>query len=102
VNSYATFQFETGVAASDPSCVSPATCNVPPKGAAFYPYYSIQTPGGAHAKCFLMFGDLMGSGLPGLNSYGADFQYGTADTVTGHFPEHLGPINANPCLDQTQ
>jgi hypothetical protein len=101
VNSYSLFQFETGVAASDASCVSPATCNVPPKDAAFYPYYSFQIPGGAHAQCFLLFGDHISSWLPGINSFGADFQYGGLDT-DGDFPEHVSALHLNPCLDQTR
>jgi hypothetical protein len=103
VNTYGTFQFETGVAASDPSCtLVPATCTVPPKGAQFYPYYSVQIPAGSHAQCFLLFGDFISSGLPGLNSFGAEAQYGNPDTVTGHYPEHLSPIHINPCVDQTR
>jgi len=57
VNPFATIQFETGVPASDPTCLDPTTCVVPPVGAAFYPFFALRFGEvGDAERCALLFG----------------------------------------------
>jgi hypothetical protein len=56
-------------------------CVVPPVGAQFYPYYSVQLGEQGWQQwdgqgCALLFGNVRG---PGIATYGRDVQYGTPD-----------------------
>jgi len=103
VNPFATFQFETGVSASDPTCTNPSNCVVPPQGAAFYPFFALRT-GDLHDRnrgredeaeqCVLIFGSFSGRGI---NNFGGVAQYGSPDAAR-FFQEHVSATQLNPCL----
>jgi hypothetical protein len=102
VHPFATLQFETGVSASDPTCTTPSNCVVPPRGAAFYPFYALRDGDdddrehgeerGRH--CALIFGNFSGRGIL---DFGRDAQYGSPD-VARAFQEHVSAVLLNPCL----
>ena len=106
-NSYPILQFETDVLASETSTCNPdgSGCTVPPAGAAFYPFYSVQgeedtlapasTFGGGHTddSCVFEFGNL----TRGVNNFGKDAQYGTPN-LPWFFGTASGGPQANPCL----
>jgi hypothetical protein len=104
VNPYATLQFETGVSASDPACVSPSNCFLPPQGAKFYPFFALRrgdaddrdgTDEGERAEnCALIFGNFSGRGIV---NFGGIAQYGSPDTAR-FFREHVSAVQLNPCL----
>jgi hypothetical protein len=96
VHPFTQFQFESGAPATDPNCVSPSTCVIPPTGAAFYPYYSFQMTHDS-AECIILFGDHISSSIRGINSFGGDLQYGASD-VARAFQEKVSALHLNPCL----
>jgi hypothetical protein len=106
INSFATLQFETGVSATDPTCTIAHLndCVVPPKKAAFYPFYALRTGERDDRKdgreedeaerCVLIFGNFSGREI---NNFGGDAQYGSPD-VARFFQEHVSAVQLNPCL----
>jgi hypothetical protein len=88
---YASMQFVTGVAASEPGCRPNGTgCTMPPPGAAFYPFYALSARG---PQCILTFGNnIRGSTT---NNFGGVKEWGAYDqAVPGTFQS--GEF-ANPC-----
>lgn len=87
---YSQIQFETEVAASETTCHPNANgCVVPPRPAAFYPFYSLSTSRG----CALMFGNFGGTN----NNFGGDAQYGPPN-VAWFFATNSSGIQDNPCI----
>ena len=91
-HSYSKVQFETEVAASETTCMPDGSgCVVPPVGAVFYPYYSVNRTG---EECSLMFGNLSGRGF---DNFGGDAQYGTPNLPWFFGDISSGPVR-NPCI----
>jgi len=89
---YNKVQFETEVGASESTCMPDGSgCVVPPKGAAFYPFYSVSQDGGS---CAFVFGNLSGKGI---NNFGGDRQYGHPK-LEWFFGLSSGGIRSNPCI----
>ena len=108
VNPFATLQFETGVSASDPNCTTPSNCFIPPRGAAFYPFFAVRT-GDLDDRnrrkeleeaehCALLFGNFS---RRGINNFGGDAQYGFPD-VSRFFQEHVSAVQLNPCIPRIE
>jgi len=90
-------QFETDVSASEQNCQPNGVgCVVPPAGARFYPFYSLQNGDNSYA-CTLVFGNLTG---PGTQTFGRDAQYGAAN-LSWFFGQNSGGPRSNPCIPQT-
>jgi hypothetical protein len=86
---------ETDVSASEPTCQPNGVgCDVPPVGAAFYPFYAVSSTGG----CALLFGNFTGAGV---NNFGGDKQYGPANLYWFFGQNSSGP-RSNPCIPQTR
>jgi len=108
VNPFATLQFETGAAARDPLCISPDSCVIPPRRAAFYPFFALRAgdlddrkvdeKGDESERCALIFGNFSGQGI---NNFGGDAQYGSPD-VARNFREHVSVVQLNPCLPRIE
>jgi hypothetical protein len=85
---------ETDVSASESTCQTNGVgCVVPPVGAKFYPFYSLENSGNA-STCTLVFGNITGTGT---NSFGRDRQYGPAN-LPWFFGQNSGGVMANPCM----
>jgi len=87
--SYPQIQFETDIAGSEADC-TPSTgggCVVPPGGAKFYPFWSL------NRSCLWNFGDV----IPGQTrtAFGGDAQYGTPDTAR-YGGTIISPVLSNP------
>lgn len=85
---YPQIQFMTDSSATQSSCHlrTGQGCVLPPKGAHFYPYFTLATVGGA---CVWEFGN-----MPNGNTFGRDHQYGKVGPGTaGAF---VGPVRRNP------
>ena len=96
VNPFATLQFLTNAPASDPTCLDPTTCVVPPAGAAFYPFFALRSGEvGDAERCALLFGNRSG---PRFNNCGGDAQYGSPDPRA--FFVLVSPVQLNPCLPE--
>ena len=97
IHPYRVMQIETTVAASESTCdfTNGHGCVVPPKGAAFYPFYAIKTDGeGERNGCTLMFGNFNGHHI---NNFGGDAQYG-APNNTWFFGTNSGGVQPTPCI----
>lgn len=92
VNGYATMQIETDAPASEGTCMpSGSGCVIPPRGAAFYPFYALSSVAG---RCLLTFGnDIAGQTV---NDFGKNAQYGTSN-VAWFFGTNSGGLRSNPC-----
>ncbi|MDB6103542.1 MAG: hypothetical protein JWO52_3541 [Gammaproteobacteria bacterium] len=91
-------QFETDVSASEQTCQSNGVgCVVPPTGAQFYPFYSLENGDGSDA-CTLVFGNLTGRGT---QTFGRDAQYGPAN-LPWFFGQNSGGPQANPCVSKAE
>jgi hypothetical protein len=94
---YPIVYLQTDVAASESACQPNGVgCVVPPRGAQFYPFWALQEASGGTA-CALVFGNFSG---PGINNFGADKQYFTANLSWFFGQNTAGPM-ANPCTPQT-
>ena len=71
-------------------------CVVPPVGAQFYPFYSLENSGDV-GTCTLVFGNITG---PGVKTFGRDRQYGPAN-LPWFFGQNSGGPMANPCMPQS-
>jgi hypothetical protein len=92
VSPYPSLQFETTVAASEPTCQpSGQGCVAPPSGAAFYPFY---TQVGRGANCALAFGDIIQHAT--VDDFGGTAQYGSPN-LPWFFGQLSGGVRANPC-----
>ena len=97
---YPSLQFKTDVALSDSLCNAGtgAGCEVPPNGAAFYPFF-VQLGGNENGNkgsqpCSFAFGN----SLPGTtNNFGKDAQYGPFTTTLTVVYGNAGPVMQNPC-----
>jgi hypothetical protein len=89
---YKTVQFETDIGGSETTCApTGAGCVVPPPGAAFYPFYSIESSGG---HCQFTFGnDIAGKTT---NDFGKDAEFG-APNVAFYFGQLSSGPTSNPC-----
>ncbi len=88
---YLEIQFETDIPASEKTChPNGEGCVVPPRRAAFYPFYALSTSRG----CALLFGNFSGTDF---NNFGGDAQYGTSN-VAWFFGTDSGGIQGNPCI----
>jgi hypothetical protein len=91
---YPIIYFETDVSASESTCnTNGVGCVVPPVGAQFYPFYSLENSGNA-STCTLVFGNITGSGV---KTFGRDKQYGPAN-LPWFFGQNSGGPMANPCM----
>ena len=94
--SYPKIQFETDVAGSENDCnvTTGAGCTAPPRGAKFYPFWTLGH--GGRLACVWNFGDVN----PGhtRRAFGRDAQYGTPD-VARYGGTLTSPVLTNP---QTQ
>ena len=82
--------FQTDVTLSESTCAPTGGCSVPPQGPGhFYPYWSEKDTSGT---CTLEFGNVSS----GVNDFGKDAQYGTAQWQLG-YPESEGKIMDNTC-----
>ncbi|MHB8432673.1 MAG: hypothetical protein ACYC8W_09175 [Candidatus Tyrphobacter sp.] len=90
---YPTVEFETDVGNAESSCdvVTGTGCVVPPGGAAFYPYYTVSTPG---HRCTLNVGQSI-AGLT-VEDFGEDAEYGSPD-VAWYGGTLAGGYRLNPC-----
>jgi hypothetical protein len=89
---------ESTVADSEDTCqVNGVGCVVPPQGAIFYPFYSLQESGDDARTCALVFGEFSG---PGIDDFGRDRQYGTSN-LPWFFGQNSSGPRANPCIPQT-
>jgi hypothetical protein len=85
---YPQIQFLTNSSASQPTChlLTGKGCVLPPKGAHFYPYFTLAEVGG---MCVWEYGN-----MPNGNAFGGDKQYGKVRPANhGAF---AGPIRRNP------
>jgi hypothetical protein len=90
-------QIESTVADSEDTCqVNGVGCVVPPKGAIFYPFYSLLESGDNSRSCVLVFGEFSG---PGIDDFGRDRQYGTSN-LPWFFGQNSSGPRANPCIPQ--
>jgi len=83
-DTYPSIQFETDLAASENDCnvVTGSGCTAPPRGAQFYPFWTIgnQTSiSGSGTACLWNFGNRI-KGVT-TNSFGGGAEYGTPDTA---------------------
>jgi hypothetical protein len=98
---YAQFLFQTDTALSEANCkpATPTGCTIPPTGSAvdqtghtsFYPFWSLANN---HGVCTIEFGRV----TSGVNFFGRDAQYGTAQIASLGYPEFVGPIHQNACI----
>ena len=89
---YGTIQFETDVPASESTCTpSGSGCTVPPKGAAFYPFYATSSVSG----CTATFGNDVANET--VSDFGKDAQYGGSN-VAWFFGTNSGGVRNNPCV----
>jgi hypothetical protein len=85
---------ETDVSASESTCQPNGVgCVVPPVGAQFYPFYSLENSGSVR-DCTLVFGNITGSGV---NTFGRDKGYGPAN-LPWFFGQNTSGPRANPCM----
>jgi hypothetical protein len=94
---YHVLQFETEVGASESTCNTSngKGCVVPPAGAQFYPFYSVEKGNGEN--CTLLFGNFSGAGI---NNFGGNAQWGTPNN-TWFFGTNSGGVQPNPCGSST-
>jgi hypothetical protein len=96
-NPYPYVQIETNVAASENDCdvVGGTGCTVVPRGAAFYPYWSIGKQQGGGSGCVWNFGNT----IPGVtvNDLGRQSGYGTPNTAR-FAGTIITPVMPNPQL----
>jgi hypothetical protein len=93
---YPIVYLETDVSASESTCQPNGVgCVVPPIGAQFYPFYSLENSGST-STCTLVFGNITG---PGVNTFGRDKGYGPAN-LPWFFGQNTSGPRANPCLPQ--
>jgi hypothetical protein len=95
VQPFPIMQIETDVSASEQTCQPNGVgCDVPPKHARFYPYYSFA---GSSGSCSILFGNISGSGV---NTLGGSKQYG-APNLSWFFGQNTDGPQVNPCIPQT-
>ena len=97
VHPYRVMQIETEIGASESTCNTSngKGCIVPPAGAQFYPFYSVEKGNGE--SCTLLFGNFTGSGI---NDFGGNAQWGTPNN-TWFFGTISGGVQPNPCGSST-
>ena len=103
VQPFPIMQIETDVSASEQTCQPNGVgCDVPPKGAKFYPYYSFAGSNdysfaGSNGNCSILFGNNSGQGI---NNFGGGKQYG-APNLSWFFGQNTNGPQANPCIPQS-
>jgi hypothetical protein len=96
-------QIETDVSASEQTCQPNGVgCDVPPKRAKFYPYYSFAGNSDysfawSNGNCSILFGNNSGHGI---NNFGGAKQYG-APNLSWFFGQNTNGPQANPCIPQS-
>ncbi|MBV8143886.1 MAG: hypothetical protein JO184_02675 [Gammaproteobacteria bacterium] len=94
---YPIVYLETDVSASESTCQPNGVgCVVPPAGAQFYPFYSLENSGSV-STCALVFGNITG---PGVNTFGRDKGWGPAN-LPWFFGQNTSGPRANPCIPPT-
>jgi hypothetical protein len=95
VQPFPIMQIETDVSASEKTCQTTGLgCDVPPKRAKFYPYYSLVR---SNAGCSILFGNNSGQGII---DFGGGAQYG-APNLSWFFGQNTDGPQANRCIPQS-